>query len=310
MPEYVNSADAVQAAEDFNKIRNKALVSRIQNLLTAQQDDLMSLDDVKNILKPHNQTYKGMQTVPVNLIVGSEGRSQDFNRNFQPRKEFMRQRWTSVDRAQMQSVTLPPIQLYEIGGAYFVRDGNHRVSVAKMQGIEQIDAEVTSLSSEVEIHPGETTDDLKAAVLDYEKRLFYANTFYGDITDDWKLDFSRPGRYDEVLQHILGHKYFLNQAKSEEIPLSEAILSWYGEVYTPIIAVIRRRLLTAYFPGKLPSDLYLMIVKSWDFLKKKTQHTGEDYTVEDAARIFARRYGVTKGLRPRLFHAWLHRNKK
>jgi hypothetical protein len=39
----------------------------------------------------------------------------------------------------LQDITLPSILLYEIGGVYFVRDGNHRVSVAKIKGVEFID---------------------------------------------------------------------------------------------------------------------------------------------------------------------------
>ena len=94
---------------------------------------MLSFNDVKKILKPQNEVYAGMQIVPINKIVGSEGRYQDFDNHFLPRTNLLKSRWARVDEAHLNDIVLPPIQLYEIGGLYFVRDGNHRVSVAKMQ---------------------------------------------------------------------------------------------------------------------------------------------------------------------------------
>jgi hypothetical protein len=229
-----------------------------------------------------------MQQVPIKLIVGSEGRSRDFNKYFLPRSVFLWARWERVDRAQIKDIPLPAIELYEIGGAYFVRDGNHRVSVARAQGVEEIDAEVISLSSEITITPNMTTDDLRDAVIDYEKKLFYEKTGYGELTGDNNLSFTMPGRYDEIYNHILVHKYYLNEEKSAEIPLEEALVSWYKEVYSPIIKIINEHRICHNFPGRSPSDLYVWIVKHWDFLKKKN---GIHYSVADAARDFAARYG-------------------
>jgi hypothetical protein len=197
-----------------------------------------------------------------------------------------------VDRAQIKDVPLPAIALYEIGGAYFVRDGNHRVSVARAQGVEEIDAEVISLDSEITITPAMTTDDLREAVIEYEKKLFYEKTDFTKLTGDNNLRFSIPGRYDLVYNHILGHKYFLNQDKHEEIPFAEALVSWYQEVYSPIITIINDHRLCANFPGQTRSDLYIWIVKHWDFLKKKN---GNHYSLSAAARDFSHRYGRSRG---------------
>ena len=147
---------SLQASEDFSKARGKAILSRIQNFMNPDKDKLLSFNDVKDILKPRNETYRGMQVVPLELIVGSEGRYRDFNKYFLPRSEYLRQRWERVDMARLKDIILPPIQLYEIGGVYFVRDGNHRVSVARSQGSGSIDAEVISLSSEIKIDPSMT----------------------------------------------------------------------------------------------------------------------------------------------------------
>jgi hypothetical protein len=164
----MSSADHIQAAQDFSKARGKAMLSRIQHFMNVDKDRLLSFNDVKEILKPKNETYRGMRAVPIELIVGSEGRYRDFNKYFLPRSEHLRQRWERVDIARLKDINLPPIQLYEIGGVYFVRDGNHRVSVARSQGVEIIDAEVTSLSSEITIKPSMTKKELSVALIGYE----------------------------------------------------------------------------------------------------------------------------------------------
>ena len=278
-----------QASDDFSRARAKAFLSRIQNFLNADKDRLLSFNDVKEILKPKNESYRGMQVVSLDLIVGSEGRYRDFNKYFLPKAEHLRHRWERVDMAHLNDIILPPIQLYEIGGAYFVRDGNHRVSVARSQGTESIDAEVTSLSSEIRIDPDMTADELRKAVVDYEKNIFYEKTDFGALTECHDLDFTAPGRYDVIYNHILVHKYFLNERAKGEISFSDALVSWYNNVYKPIIDVIEEERLYTRFPGRTVSDLYVWIVKHWDFLKKKY---GVHFSLNDAARDYSQKYGT------------------
>ncbi|MDR0721976.1 MAG: transcriptional regulator [Treponema sp.] len=282
----------VQAAEDFSRARNKALLSRIQHFMHLDKDQLLSFNDVKEILKPRNEVYRGMQVVPVNLIVGSEGRYRDFNKYFLPRSEHLRKRWERVDQARLKDIVLPPIQLYEIGGVYFVRDGNHRVSVARSQGVESIDAEVTSLSSEIIITPSQTVDQLRDSLIGYEKKIFYEKTQFGELTGDYGLDFTAAGRYDVIYNHILVHKYYLNLYVLGEIPFSDALVSWYNNVYEPIIQIIKDEWIELNFPGYTASDLYVWIVKHWDFLKKKY---GVHYSLAKAARDFTITYGKRQG---------------
>jgi hypothetical protein len=289
--------EQINAAEDFSKARGKAILSQFQHFLDQDKNALLSFHDVKEILRPKNETYRGMQTVPIDLIVGSEGRHRDFNRYFLPNSEFLRSRWERVDVAWIQDVILPPIQLYEIGGVYFVRDGNHRVSVAKTQGVEMIDAEVTSLSSEIPIKPGMTPEDVKRAVVQYEKDLFNEKTHFEALTGDKDLNFSLPGQYDEIYQHILEHKYFLNENGKDELPLDDALLSWYRTIYEPIVKITRDEQLCSRFPGRTEGDLYIWIVTHWDFLKKKY---GE-YDLSDAARDFGDRYGRKEAPLPPMF---------
>jgi hypothetical protein len=278
---------AMQAHADFSRARGKAVLSQIQHFLNTDRDRLLSFNDVKDILKPKNEVYRGSQVVPIKMIVGSEGRYHDFNKYFLPRSEHMRHRWQKVDEAHIKDIILPPIQLYEIGGVYFVRDGNHRVSVAKMQGVEFIDAVVTSLATEINIKPSMTTDELREALISYEKNIFYEKTNFGELTNYMDLNFSATGRYDVIYNHILVHKYYLNENLEEEIPFNDALVSWFNNVYNPVITIIREQWLLVNFAGRTEADLYVWIIKHWDFLKKKYG----TYPLAKAAGDFSKKYG-------------------
>ncbi len=276
------------AETDFSRARLREILYRIGSFLVPGQRSMLSLDEVRAILKPRSESYRGVVPVPVDRIVGSEGRYRDFARGFLPRHDYLRPRWVRVDLAHYKDIPLPPIRLYELGGAYFVRDGNHRVSVAKLQGAETIDAEVISLGSELRIEPDMTLEDLRRTVVAYEKSRFYTETGFGVITGDFELDFSTPGRYDEILEHILVHKYYINQGIGEEIGMPEAIDSWYRNVYKPILDTIRAERLATRFPGRTECDLYEYMVKHWGGLKKAY---GVQLPAAEAARDFSRRYG-------------------
>lgn len=273
-----------QAGDDFSKARNKALFNEMQHFLTPDKRRLLSFHDVKQILKPRNEVYVGMQTVPIDKIVGSEGRYQDFDNHFLPRASNLRQRWERVDEAHLTDTVLPPIQLYELGGLYFVRDGNHRVSVAKAQGVDFIDAEVISLKSEIILKKDITRESILTEVIKFEKRVFYTETGFGDITDYWNLDFTTAGQYDVIYNHILVHKYYINESRPDEIPFAEAVLSWYRNVYLPVMHVIKKHRMLKRFRRRTASDLYVWIVKQWDDLKQKY---GVEYSLDEATRTLA-----------------------
>jgi hypothetical protein len=279
---------AARAAEDFNKARNRELFGRILSLLKNETDNLLSLQEVKALLRPSSETYRGLRVVPIEKIVGSEGRYRDFNRYFLPRHNRLKGRWVRVDTAHHQDVVLPPVTLYEIGGVYFVRDGNHRVSVGKLQGVEFIDAEVISLGSQVSLKPGMTREQLREAVIDLEREEFFKQTRLNELRPGVRLDFTATGRYDELIRHINGHKYFLNLSENEEITFQEALLSWYDTVYKPIVDLIEEERLLKAFPGRTASDLYVWIVRRWDELKKRY---GQTFPLKQAARDYTERYG-------------------
>jgi hypothetical protein len=107
---------------------------------------LLSFEEAKGALTRWTQSYRGMRIVEVEKIAGSVGRYRDFDGSFLPLKKSMGERWSRIDRAYHRGDELPAVSLYKIGEAYFVRDGNHRVSVAKYHGVAAIDAEVVEIS--------------------------------------------------------------------------------------------------------------------------------------------------------------------
>lgn len=258
-----------ETESDFSRARNKAFINELQHFLNPDETKMISFNQVKKFLKPQNETYIGMRTIPISKIVGSEGRYKDFDNQFLPKNSFMKERWEHVDEAVIKEIVLPPISVYELGGLYFVRDGNHRVSVAKSKGVEFIDADIVSLQTEIRLYPVRTLAGMIKQIVAWEKKNFYFETNFGDITDCWVLDFSTPGQYDIIYQHILTHKYFINQGKPEEISMEDAITSWYKTVYMPVIRTIEKHRIKKYVKGTTESDLYVWIITFWDELKHK-----------------------------------------
>lgn len=272
---------------DFFRARNRAFINEVTHVLDPKEANLLSFNDIRQVIKPQNETYVGMQTIPINKIVGSEGRYKDFDNQFFPKSSFMKDRWERVDDAVIKDVILPPIMVYELAGLYFVRDGNHRVSVAKAKGVEYIDAEVVSLRTEIKLKAAKSPKDIIKQIINYEKRNFYFETSFGDITDYWNLNFSVTGQYDIILQHILTHKYYINEAKKEEVSMEEAVRSWFESVYTPVAAIIEKYHLARYIKKYTTDDLYIWLMNCYNNLKEKF---GDDVALDIAVNDFKRAY--------------------
>ncbi len=131
-----------RAQADFSRARLKSFLRRVRSIVSGEPRTLLSYDDVRAQLHIGGPIYRGVQTVRVDAIAGSLNRYHQFDRAFLPVENELAARWESVDRAFYRDVGLPPILLYKVGDVYFVVDGHHRVSVAREQGQEFIDAEV------------------------------------------------------------------------------------------------------------------------------------------------------------------------
>ena len=137
-----------QIDKDFHRALLKAYLRRWKARLRREcthGDRLLSFDEAKDALTQWTQGYLGMRTVEVEKITGSVGRYRDFDGAFLPLKKSMVARWGRIDRAYHRGDELPAVSLYKVGDRYFVRDGNHRVSVARYHGVAAIDAEVVEI---------------------------------------------------------------------------------------------------------------------------------------------------------------------
>lgn len=272
------------AQEDFERARAKAFWHKVAGWVTGERVDLLSLEDVRARLPIEGQHDLGVQQVPIRQIVGSESRYRDFDRAFLPRQTHTRDRWVRIDRLHHQSVELPPVNLYKIGDAYFVRDGNHRISVARERGQEFVDAYVVELEIPVPLESDASMDDL---VLKREYALFVQRVGLGRIRPGISIQLTLPGQYDKLLEHIQVHRWFMSQERSAEISYEEAVASWCDNVYLPLVRIIREHRILEEFPGRTEADLYLWIMEHLWYLREAS---GSDVPLEQAADGFARAY--------------------
>ena len=138
-----NSTRRIWLNDEFEHFYAGSLPKRTWNRIRGHQNHLISLSEVKQHVTVKSQHDNGMVTVPVELINGSEGRSEEFNDDFHPLQKRSKERWVSIAAAQQEGKIMPPIELVKVGQAYFVRDGHHRVSVAHEVGQKEIDAHVS-----------------------------------------------------------------------------------------------------------------------------------------------------------------------
>ncbi len=250
---------------------------------------LISFDWVKDQLKLKGSRYRGMQTVEIDKIVGSLNRYQDFNRAFLPLHATAERtaRLERLQRALERGEILPPVRLYKVGDVYFVEDGHHRVAAARRQGAKEIDAEVIEFDTPVPLEPDVTPKDI---LIKAEYADFLARTHLDKLRPHQRIEFSELGRYRVLLDHIDVHRYFLGQEKKREIPYEEAVVSWYDNVYTPIVETFRRLGILKQFPGRTEADLYVWLSRHLYHLRERY---GPDVDLEKAVLDYANRYRLS-----------------
>ena len=132
-----------RSRELYLQVRHRALQGQVWSLLTRRSRGLLSLTEVTEKCTVSSSSDAGVRTVPIKHIRGSEGRSHDFDRDFSPLQDHTRMRWLGIAAARQAGKSLPPVSLVQVGDVYFVRDGHHRISVARAIGQCDIEAEVT-----------------------------------------------------------------------------------------------------------------------------------------------------------------------
>jgi hypothetical protein len=229
-------ASESRAQVDFAAARRKAFWNEVLSFLSGRSNELLSWDEVRDKLRVRGQIYRGLQAVPLDKIVGSVGRYRDFDRVFLPAQDRTAERWRSIARAHYDAVSLPPVKLYRIGDAYFVLDGNHRVSVARERGMAFVDAEVIEAKSRI---PAGTDLDADQLVIKGEYAAFLERTRLDELRPDQRVEFTIAGGYERLLEHVAVHRYFLGLEQQRFVSSDEAVCDWYDGVYLPLVSIIR-----------------------------------------------------------------------
>jgi hypothetical protein len=304
-----NPLDRSQATtlKIFNEARRRALIQDMLAELAGRPDSLLSFEEVTRQLRLSEPgEYTRLQEVPLDKIVGSVGRYRDFNRAFLPRGNVDARRWTRIARLQSQA-QLPPIDLFKVGDLYFVRDGNHRVSVARVLRYSTIRARVVEIPVRVPLDPKMSPDDL---ILRAEYAEFLDKTELDRRCPEQRIDLTRAGGYRSLLQHIEVHQFYMGLRSRQYPTLPEAAENWYRSVYLHLLEHIRESHVLDDFPGRTEADLYLWISENRARLQMRYgSHADVEAAVEDFTQSHHLR-PVPRGIRRLMYRLFPRRGRR
>lgn len=248
--------DRLPILSSFEKARRREAYRKFARAVRrGQEQELLSLDEVRRRLRLFDQHYVGIEPIPVAGIVGTVERTSDFDRDFLPRKFEIRERWRGVEQSFPHG-DFPPIVVYKVGDAYFVVDGHHRVAVAKQREIEYIDAEITELTSRYPLAPDA---DIARIIHVEQERIFMEESGLERARPEAHIEFSRPHGYVELLEVVKVHGYHLMRARQEILSPDQVAADWYDAVFLPALEVITSEQMLEAFPGATEGDLFLWI---------------------------------------------------
>lgn len=277
------SADQ-KARHDAEKLRGRSFWNQVRRSLRGMPNELLPFETVRK-LYPNSEAYGGTQSILIKNIVGSVDRYRDFDFYFLPRLSLPLNRWIGIRSARLAGKELPAIQVYKIDELYFVKDGHHRVSVAREDGQIYIDAEIIELKIAVSLSE---TDSLKDLIIKGEYAHFLEQTRLKDLRPDHReILFSVTGRYELLLEHIMTHQYYLASENQRAFTWDEAIMSWYDTIYLPVAEEVRRFKVLSRFPGRKEADLYVWIMDHRHYIRKTS---GLDVSTQAATKDFSARY--------------------
>jgi nucleotide-binding universal stress UspA family protein len=290
------------AVEDFRSARLQAQLDSLVSRLTGRSTELLSYEDVRRKLKARERSSERLEDIAIDAIVGSVGRYRDFTRSFLPTHDSSKERWARVEMAMTGLKGVPPIEVYKVGDAYFVRDGHHRVSVARQLGAHHIQAYVTKVETKVPLEPDVEPEDL---ILKAEYVEFLERTDIAHVRPEADLRVTEPGKYPLLEEHIAVHRYFVGVEEERYIPYEEAVGHWYDEVYLPVVRLIRQRGILRHFPDRTETDLYLWIAEHKAVLEEELGwEISSEMAASDLTTRFSRKSGgVLKRISRRVLDA-------
>jgi nucleotide-binding universal stress UspA family protein len=273
---------------DFRQAHQRASLQQVLARVTGKSVELLSYDDVLNKLRLTGRSTRGVREIPVEAIVGTVGRCTDFTRTFLPRKATDEQRWAGLMAFVQQNSldALPPIEVYQIGSAYFVQDGHHRVSIARQLGIHFITAYITEVQTRVPLTPEDDWNDL---IRNAEYAAFLDYTHLDRLRPATDFSVSVPGQYAKLEDHIEVHRYFIETANGRELELEDAVCHWHDEAYLPIAEAIHAQGLLSDFLGRTTADFYLWIA---EHRRQLQNDLGWSVSPEAATALLAERFAT------------------
>ncbi len=246
----LDQIDEMDSEHAWNKARRNVIVQQVICALQGCSMDLIPFEDARQLLHLNQRICRGLQEVELEKIRGSVGRYHDFTSAFLPRSDSLRTRWQRVRSASVNK-GMPPIDLYKVGEAYFVIDGNHRVSIARSEGDKTIEAYVCEYITPIELS-GEA--DLDEVLRKAEYAEFLSKT---QLQPEYEIVFTVPGRYMEIECQIHSIQQNLEHERGEPISFPEAAESWYREIYSPTVREIQETGVMERFPNRTEADLFI-----------------------------------------------------
>jgi hypothetical protein len=244
------------AQGDFARARRARLLTEIGRRLRREPSDvglILPFEEVVEALGQVGQRDLGLRVVPLDAIVGTVDRTADFDRGFRPTSPRLRSRWERINAAQRRGESMPPVSLYKVGDLYFVRDGHHRVSVAKSLGRTDIDAYVTEVDTRVRLGADTRLSDLP--LKDHE-RLFRERVPLS-AEQRRRIVLEDPWDYGTLAEAVEAWGFRAMQERRTFMDRREVARQWFEEEYEPVVAVLRSGDLVA--EGETDAEAYLRV---------------------------------------------------
>jgi hypothetical protein len=282
------------AQNDFTRARRARLLSDVARRLRREPDDvglILPFEEVVEALGRTGQVDRGLKVVPLDAIVGTVDRAADFDRGFRPTSARLRSRWERIAAAQRRGEALPPVSLFQIGELYFVRDGHHRVSVAKSLGRDDIDAYVTEVTTRLRLGR-----DLRVSELplkDHE-RLFRERVPL-DAERRSRITVSDPWDFGTLAEAVEAWGFRMMQERGHFADRHEVARRWFDDEYAPVSDMLAAGGLVER--GETEADAYLRLAAD-RYLILRT-HEWSDEVLDRLRRAEQRRNRRRSRLPPR-----------
>jgi hypothetical protein len=229
---------AADVENDFQRARRRQVLARLAHRLRREPDDInliLPFDEVVAAVGRKGERRLGLQTIPLEAIVGTVDSSRDFDRRFRPTSGRVRERWERLALAQRRGEPIPPIDVYRVGDMYFVQDGHHRVSIAIATGATTIEAYVTEVLTQ--LPPTGIRGRRDLLVKSYE-RIFRARVPL-PASAMAKITVTDPWSYAELGEAVEAWGFRCMQDKGRFQSRAEVAGHWYAEEYVPVVRMLR-----------------------------------------------------------------------